>query len=232
MVADSAVTNSTPLSSGKVVVQVLNGVHKLQIIPHLQAGISVWGRGSIPTSQGEISTDIWLMDFIERSTNTSSIDEFANMLAKESQNALAGKQDCLGFHLAGYVQDKSETLPTFYHIRNVDGTYKHYTFHDFISGQDYAPKALRNNEVYLTRNGDYGVYAALATATQQLLPHIQSSVGMNIPHPSLQGRLAYHRAWVTFVSDLYASSGLLRTIGGNVSALGIYPDGNIVYLPN
>lgn len=229
MVADSAVKITETLPSGREASHVLNGAQKLQMVPYLKAGISVWGLGGIPSQNGSVSTDIWLGDFIEQHFNIGSISEFADCLVQELQNIVGNAQLPVGFHLAGFVDVDDRKLPTFYHIRNVDGTYAHYDFHEFVPGQDFPPRELADNEAYITRNGDYGPYAALAEAVQNALPRIQAGIGLNIPHPSLYGRIAYHSAWVKFVSELYASSGLLKTIGGSVTALGIYPNGQVVY---
>lgn len=230
MVADSAVTFTEVLPSGDNVHYVLSGARKLQVIPHLNAGISVWGLGAVPTMSGELSTAVWLEDFIKRHSSTVSLDGFANELVEELQSTIGDRKQPMGFHLAGYVEVNGQRLPTFYHVRNVDGTYKHYEHHEFVPGQDYPPKDIGENQIYITRNGDYGPYAALVETMQIALPHIQVGMGLTIPHPSLEGRVVYHSAWVRFISELYASSGLLRTIGGTVSALGIYPHNQTVYL--
>jgi len=104
--------------------------------------------------------------------------------------------------------------------------------HDFVPGQDFPPQRLEDGNTYMTRNGDYGPYAILAGAVQQALPIIQQGIGIAIPYPSLQGRLSYLAAWVRFVSELYASSQLLRAIGGNIAALGITPDEQVISLPS
>lgn len=64
MVADTAVTFTEILPNGSEFHHVLNGAQKLQGIPYLRAGISVWGLGSIPTQNGDLSTDVWINDFI------------------------------------------------------------------------------------------------------------------------------------------------------------------------
>lgn len=232
MVADSAVTFTEILPNGGQFHHVLNGAQKLQAIPYLKAGISVWGLGSIPTQHGNLSTDVWINDFIVRHSQVGTLAEFADSLAQELQESIGDSQVAVGFHLAGFVDVESRNLPTFYHVRNVDGTFVHYDFHEFIAGQDFPPRELAETEMYITRNGDYGAYAVLVNAVHNALPIIQNGIGINIPHSSLQGRVAYHSAWIKFVSELYASSGLLRTIGGSISALGIYPDGQIIYYPN
>jgi len=232
MVADSAVTFTETLPDGSQFPHVLNGAQKLQAIPYLGAGISVWGLGNMPTQNGNLSTDVWINDFIARHSQVATLSEFADCLTQELQESLGENEISVGFHLAGFVEMENQKLPTFYHVRNVDGTFAHYEFHEFIVGQDFPPRELAENELYITRNGDYGAYAVLANAIHNALPIIQNGIGINIPYPSLQGRIAYHSAWIKFVSELYASSGLLRTIGGSISALGIYSDGQIIYYPN
>ena len=228
MVADSAVTEVLKLPSGRTIARVLTGVRKLQVIPYLGAGISVWGLGSILLENTQVPTDLWLNDFIERHSGTGSIDEFAKRLTEELRSAVGMKTDALGFHLAGYVEVNSKRLPTFYHVRNVEGDFvSSYSFHEFVPGHDMPPREF-DDEILTTRNGDYGPYALLVKAVENALPAIKTVKGLTIPHSSLQGRVAYLAAWVRFVSDLYASSGVPRTIGGDVAALGITPDGQIM----
>ena len=231
MVADSAVTVEEKTPSGDTIHRVLNGAQKLQVIPYLSAGISMWGLGTIRLLVGLVSTDVWIADFIQRHTDIQSIDEFANELARELQQVVGNVKTPMGFHLAGYVEHHGKRLPTFYHVRNVDGTYRHYDYHDFIPGQDFPPRDMKKVKVYRTRNGDYGPYAVLAGAVERILPDISSSIGISIPYPSLQGRVAYLAAWLKFVSDLYASSGMLRTIGGSIASLGITPEGQVLSYP-
>jgi len=185
MVADSAVTYFERLPSEQPVPRVLNGALKLQVIPYLNAGVSVWGHGTLPVENAHVSTDIWLRYFIQHHSGVASLDEFVDRLQIELQNIAGDLQKPLGFHLAG-------------------------------------------------RNGDYGPYAILSAGLENVLPqiHSDSDLKLAIPHPSLHGRIGYLTAWVRFVSDLYASSGLIRTIGGGITALGISPEGQLVYYPD
>ncbi|RLC70699.1 MAG: hypothetical protein DRI81_18730 [Chloroflexi bacterium] len=232
MVADSAVTCTEIPPSGQPIQRVLNGALKLQVIPYLNAGVSVWGLGVLPTATGQVSTDIWLSDFIVQHSGIATLDEFANTLAAELQTVAGQVQEVLGFHLAGYVDVDGQRLPTFYHVRNCDGTFRHYELHEFIPGQDFPPQEL-GDRIYRTRNGDYGPYAILSAGVERVLPEIHADPNLNltIPYPSLQGRIAYLTAWLRFVSELYASSRLLRTIGGSMAALGISFDGQLMYYP-
>jgi hypothetical protein len=233
MVADSAVTSTEEVPSGRAISRVLTGVQKLQPVPYLNAGLSVWGLGELPTSSGRVSTDLWLFDFIQEHESIESLDDFANTLAAELQRVAGDVDEPMGIHLAGYVDVDGEDLPTFYHVRNNDGDFRRgYDIHDFVPGQDFPPQAV-DQGWYRTRNGDYGAYAVLSSAVEAALAHIQQdpTLDLTVPSESLQGRVAYLAAWLRFVSDLYASSSLLRTIGGEISALGIAPTGRITHYP-
>ena len=111
MVADSAVTVTVTLPSGASTQQVLNGARKLQIIDYLGAGISMWGVGSIRN----VPSDLWIEDFIDRHGNITTIDEFANELARELQQAIGNVQRAMGFHLAGYIEQDGQAVATLYH---------------------------------------------------------------------------------------------------------------------
>lgn len=229
MIADSAVTIQEEPSSGHTVKRVLTGARKLQFISHLDAGISTWGNAELPGPATLVSTDVWMYDFIQRHTTTKSIDEFANELAEELQQLVGHIKKPLGFHLAGYVEQGGKRLPTFYHVRNVDGPYRNYRFHEFILGQDVPPREIvGRQDRHLTRNGDFGPYAVLSQAVDNVLPLIRSSLAVDVPYPSLQGRIAYLTAWIRFISDLYDSAALLPTIGGTIASLGIAPDGQVL----
>lgn len=231
MVADTAVTFNEPTPSGDKIARVLTGAQKVQPIPFLGAGISMWGLGEINTQFGPVSTDVWTADFTRRHTDAMSIHMFAEQLALELQEAVGDREEPLGFHLAGHVHENGEHLATLYHVRNVDGPYGNFDFHEFVPGHDIPPQSLKQNDIHRTRNGDFGPYAVLADAVERALPRIEEIAELRIPYPSLQARVSYLVAWVKFVSDLYATSGALRTIGGGAAALSITPQGQISFYP-
>src|SRR5262245_35868665 len=100
MVADSAETKSYELSRGKAT-RVRNGTKKVQTIPHLSAGISMWGLGEIPKT--DLPMDIWLSDFIKQREYINSLQEFADALRDALQAQIGNVQIPMGLHLAGYV---------------------------------------------------------------------------------------------------------------------------------
>lgn len=229
MVADSAVTESTDLPSGGTVTRVLNGAKKLQAIPYLRAGISMWGHGSLKASNNWISTDMWVVDFIEQHQYLTTLDEFANKLAQELQNAAGNINEPIGFHLAGLTDSNGECLPVAYHVRNNDGDFiRGYELHEFIPGLQFLPKLPKTKQFWIIRNGDYGPYAILSQPVWNALKELPKSLDLQIPYPSLVGRIRYHKTWVRFISDLYNSSELFQTIGGYVTSLGIYYNGQMI----
>ena len=227
MVSDRAVTQRVAFNSGNEFTRILEGIQKLQRIPYLNAGISMWGLGGIP--QGGTSTDLWIMDFIESNRNVASLDEFAENLTNELTLSIGGTKECVGFHIAGYAKVNGRMLPTVYHIRNNDGTHKDYTvYNDFKKGHDYPPKEKRPGDPpFELRNGDYGPYAFFSETMKVLKPKLESITGMDVPHKSLEGRLKYLAAWVKFISDMYESSQIPRSIGTSVISLGITPGDGI-----
>jgi hypothetical protein len=229
MVADSAITTTTVMPSKKKIDRVATGIPKLQVIPYLNAGISFWGEGSIPYIGGiKHPTDSWLQDFIERHEDAVSNEEFATELKNELQRLPHRIKEPLGFHLAGYSTSEGKKLPILYNIRNVDGDFlKGYEPHEFVEGLEYSPQPIEERLVYL-RNGDYGPYARLSGLMNIGRWLIHEELGLEIPHPSLEGRVSYLTSWIVFISNLYASSKREITIGGDVWALGINPEGEIV----
>ena len=83
MAADSAVTSNVPLPGGGTTHRVLHGVQKLQMVMHIEAGISCWGMGMINGTP----TDIWIRDFIQRyQATTPDLQIFTATLADELNN--------------------------------------------------------------------------------------------------------------------------------------------------
>lgn len=231
MVADSAVTVQETLPSGRTELRVLNGARKLQAIPYLKAGLSAWGMGTLKGSTWEASTDLWLADFIAQNRAIATLDDFANTLADQLQGIVGSTETEMGIHLAGYVEVNGHSMPSFYHVRNNDGDYKQgYTLHEFVPGRQYGPKDP-GDEVATLRNGFYGPYAILDHHLRLALNAVRQdpALKLTIPHPSLEGRIAYHAACVKFVSDLFGSAHLQRVIGGTIDALGITPDQRPTY---
>lgn len=176
MAADSAVTEEVATSSGPEY-RVLNGVNKLHVIDKLNAGVSIWGQGEIVVGGNKVYTDIWLRDFIRNQrANYNSLSDFANLLQNEIRNYIAPINAALkplgtiGFHLVGYVDYNGNPTPTFYHIHNGQSqalTSRGVQINPNIVNANHdlppnlAQTLLAQGATYLTRNGDFTIYAAL-----------------------------------------------------------------------
>lgn len=217
MVADSAVTM---IHNGRTTIT--NEARKLQLIPYLDAGISMWGIGMMPKS--EVETDKWVEQFIENHSDLTSLQTFASVLATELQIEVGNTDRPLGMHVAGYIEVNDQRMPVLYHVRNVDGVPGNYKFHSFEESIHHPP--VRTEEpiqTHITRNGNYLIYAHLFEAIENALPNIDR----RIPHPSLGGQVRYHAAWIRFMSDIYDSADLHRSIGGPVNGITISPNKEI-----
>lgn len=233
MVADSAVTFEETAPTGNRYGRVRTGVKKLQMIPYLHAGISMWGCGTIE----DTNTDIWIEDFIDmnNSHGTSrprTIPEFAERLMNKLNETAKDLNTPAGFHIAGFTEIKDRQLPTFFHTRNSDGLHGDYRLlGQFVIGDDHPPKLLPDSDpVKITRNGDYGPYAVLIHGYKTISDQINYMMGdLAVPHPSIEGRMIFHMAWIRFVSELYRSITLTDpTIAGPFSVLGIPPQGELI----
>lgn len=237
MTADSAVTEKIVKPKGVVTYRVLTGVRKLQVVDKLNAGASVWGEGSI----GKTPTDIWLQDLIDgQMANYNSLSDFATLLQDELRLVIApiniqkNPLGTIGFHLAGFVDYKGNPMPTFYHIHN--GTSSALSARGVKinpaivnSNHDLPPQLaqqiLSTGEMYITRNGDFTIYAALFQDLDNFLQKLSQYGILTIPH----SRSLFERAeWLKFqigtMSELYRLSNLhLPTIGGKIDTLLITP---------
>ena len=92
MAADSAVT----FPDGRVYV----GAQKLLPVPQINAGLSIWGRGSVNKS----AADTWLQNFIQNDvTNEMTLLNMAETLANRLNNEFGGPiSDRMGIHVGGF----------------------------------------------------------------------------------------------------------------------------------
>ncbi len=239
MAADSAVTEKIVRPNGNIIYRVLTGVRKLQVIDKLDAGISVWGQGSINNTP----TDIWLQDFINNQrTNYNSLSGFAVLLQNELRrhipliNVRTNPHGTLGFHLAGFVNYRGNPTPSFHHIHNGPSTalsIRGVTINPAMinANHDLPPNLVQPvisaGVTYITRNGDFTIYAALFQHLNRFLQALSRYRNLTIPHSrNLRERAEWLRFQITTMSQLYKLSNLhLPTIGGKIDTLLITPNG-------
>jgi hypothetical protein len=240
MAADSALTQIITLPNGNSTYCVLAGVHKLQVIEKLNAGISVWGMGAIPPSNTQ--TDIWLQDFINNQiANYNSLSDFATLLQNELRRHISqinvnnNPLGTIGFHLAGYVNYNGSPTPTLYHIHNGISTTlssRGIQINPAIVNANHdippnlAQQYLSQGIVPLYRNGDWTTYANFFNHVGQFLQGL-SQQGLTIPHSrDLRERAEWLKFQIKTMSELYRLSNLhLPTIGGKIDTLLITPNG-------
>jgi hypothetical protein len=202
----------------------------VQTVPHLPAGISAWGTGVLPTEKGYAPVSEWLAEFASRHTDVEPVSAYAEALARALQEDAAALEEPLGFHIAGYVNVDGKPLPTLYHVRNNEAVLGSYYMHKFQPVQEFPPKDPGRG-VFRIRSCDCERHGVLFERLENILPAIESDPeeSLTMPHPSLEGRMAFLGACVNFASDLYASAAPQGTQSALITTLGIAPNGRFSY---
>lgn len=241
MAADSAVT----FDNGRVYI----GAQKLQPVPQIHGGMSVWGLGRV---KGE-DTDVWLQNFIGGEVKSNmTLWQTAEHLASQLNNAFGGTApDRMGVHVCGFDGHQGIRGPALYHVHN--GHYeigidrgkvviipkeqppiREFRAHDDIRPQSWLPS--RQSE--MRRNGDISVFAWMNNYLSQFLVQFQATTQFKFPYPDdLATRGEYLRFWINMTIDLYRLSNARRrilpqpatagdaSIGGPVTVLTIADQG-------
>lgn len=225
MAADSTITHTTRGHSYANP----NAAEKLQIIPYLNAGISCWGLGQIAGT----NTDEWLAHFISKNATLQSLGSFAENLAKALQSEVGPsptKQSRLGFHLAGFERHDGRPQPSFYHVHDGPSTalQRRGVIVDpskFNANHDVPPAEFMKYTRWMTRNGDYQLYAQLFGLLEDFFGRA-AELGIVIPHSqNLNDRAEYLVFQIRTISDLYRMSNLVPGIGGEIKYVTISPAG-------
>jgi hypothetical protein len=217
MAADTAETRTVIAQSGATYTRVKFGTPKLFPIKPLNGGVAFWGAGEIydatqPSSR--IPTDVWLEDLVAKE-KFAKLEEFAFTLRKNLNVLLGHEAAALGFFVAGVGKTApADGQPVFYRISNRD-THGGVRPEFEVDREDLFPNLQDRPEV--RADGDARLYFDLLDRVNAGEP-LKTTLGP-IPFPSLPGRAEYQASWVRFVSDLYQSAGLSRTIGGKITVL-------------
>jgi hypothetical protein len=231
MAADSAVTftqTQTGLSYA-----IPNAAQKLQVIPHLNAGVSCWGLGNI----AGMPADQWLSNFINSSTSFTTPQFFANELARQLNSQVppnVSGQSRLGFHLAVFEDFNGTPTPSFYHIHDGPSTtlqQRDITVNptQFNANHDVPPQIAQSifssGQASITRNGDYILYATIFGLLDSFFRQLQPQ-GIIIPNSqNLIDRAEYLVFQIRTMTEIYRLSNLIPGIGGGIHYLTINPTG-------
>ncbi len=234
MAADSTLTEVDDVTG--VSQAIANATQKLHQVPHLSAGVSLWGSGEV----GGQFTDQWVADFIQSSSSFSSIGEFASELA-DRLNAVVGPNvdgDAhLGFHVAGFVEHDGVPTPTFYHVHDGPSTSLERRGikidpNRFNANHDVPPNLAQraiDAGSYMTRNGDFRLYVLMFNELGRFFNKLRHR-GIVIPNSNnLIDRAEYLVFQIRTVAEVYRLSNLAPGIGGAIQYLTITPAGIQTY---
>jgi len=94
-------------------------------VKHLHAGLTVAGSYSV----GGVRMNHWMNNFIQEQANArvSSLSVFAHNLGNELEAQMSPDEKAVGsmVHIAGYVEEESESHPEFWFVRNTTGINPH-----------------------------------------------------------------------------------------------------------
>lgn len=236
MAADSAVTFDND--------RVFVGFQKLLPVPCVNAGLSLWGKGSV----NGMDADIWLQRFIESEVSSRMhLWDVACKLA-EKLNGAFGRviSERMGIHVGGFDERNGIRGPAFYHVHN--GHYEVGFRNGEIVTMPREDPPIREFEAHpdcppgkkygMTRNGDFAIFAFLFDTISPLLDNLQQMTVLTFPYPpSLAARGEYLRFWINIVIEIYRLSNARRrilpqpatagdaSIGGPVTVLTISESG-------
>lgn len=185
----------------------------------------------------------------------SFADYLATAMNEACGGKVLANNQHIGVHVAGYTKwPDGERRPAFYHVHNGHLGIQTKLETVRIGEKDYLKavhpelvaeprklfekhkdfpkenKGLNENlgildSGYLTRNGDYFIYAVLAEHIEQALIYANHIPGVSIPRDrnSLGSRKGYIHLMLETMTKLYACSNLGRKIGGEVTSIAIGP---------
>lgn len=251
MAADSAITKFS--REGKVVEVDQRGWAKLVRVPSIAAAVSYWGFvGSVT----RVQFDLWLKRVIDRE-DYEDLPSLAQRVADTLNEAADGKPLAegheVGIHAAGYHQWEDGTRrPFFFHVHNGHGRFvirdervgnRLVSAHPrwvseprklFEKHQDFPRPGVSVQENmailengYMTRNGDFFIYAVIWQHMEQALGYINLVPGVSMPRSpaDLNSRKGFLHTMLEMMVRLYRCSNQSRIVGGTVTSLAIGPNG-------
>lgn len=215
MAADSAIT----LRTGRVYL----GAQKLLPVYQIDAGLAVWGRGTVNGG----AADEWLQLFIENEvTDGMRLWEVATTLAESLNRAFGGViSERMGVHLGGFDEQSGTRGAAFYHVHNghyhvevqggqiIEVPDEQPPLREFRAHEDVSPVASSQGQYRLTGNGDFAIFMHLFQSLGPIFKGIRDVVGLQFPFPpTLASRGEYLRFWISTIKEIYRQSNFRRRI--------------------
>jgi hypothetical protein len=252
MAADSAITR---LSNGTIDEIDQEGWRKILRVPKIRAAISYWGMiGSVTQVQFDIWLQRVIAEE-DNYDNLAELAEYiVRKLNEACNNQPLNNGEDTGIHVAGYQQwaDGVER-PFFYHVHNGHGRFNVQEKRDnngnllsvnpiwqsdprklFEAHQDF-PYPTQPIEMsldvlqdgYITRNGAFFIYAVLWQQMQYAFQYINKIQNVSLPRdPSnISSRKGFLHIMLQMMIQFYRCSNQSRIVGGEVTSLGIGPNG-------
>lgn len=251
MAADSAISMRS--QDGRIIEINRQQWRKLLRVPSIMAAISYWGViGAITPVQ----FDQWLQRVVDTGRYTdldTFADLLVEALNEACHGRPLAAGEEVGIHVAGYYPwADGVRRPFFFHVHNghaimrfhceVDALRNNYIVHPrwdadprtlFEKHQDFPAvnMSIEQNLAtlqsgYITRNGDYSIYAIIAEHLYLAFEYINHIPDVSIPRDplSLSSRKGFLHTTLEMIVRFYGCSNQGQIIGGPVSSLGIGPD--------
>ena len=166
---------------------------KMFKIPYLYGAISFYGRADFfpQGKKDSISFSTWLPNFINRNSNTGTLENFSNCLRDELNRIIPSNQIgamVSGFHICGY---NAQGYPDFWSLSNYEtmtdfeyvGIKNQYKTpaNDFLSGDAKSfgwdgidPFSINSGQVMIYRNGDVRAHAKVFDNLNDIYKYLSS----------------------------------------------------------
>ena len=198
MVGDSAITRR-----GEGPVRISDDGIKVQYSARANIGFAIWGRCNLPDQR----LDYWLRDFIEASVREgNSVEDVGVRLADglNEQIARMAEPRRLGIHIAGF----RDGIPVLFHVHSghlEEQPHELRLYRDYPDDKQIPPdefeKLLARGVVFHLRNGYYVTFSALFDSMLHYIEGLRELLGVELPQPSIRGRLDFYKLLVRFVAD-------------------------------
>ncbi|GBE17410.1 hypothetical protein BMS3Abin15_01255 [bacterium BMS3Abin15] len=247
MVGDSAITESYPsdwkLHSGSSInPTVRTGAQKIIPIWKINAGLSVWGFGTVGIEanlNATVPIDKYLEDFAHSINQNETLEDVGNKLADEVNKRIEVGKVRGGFHLVGYKRENNKMFPCLYHVHTghePNGPHEKLELHkDFPYNIpnypfDTALEAINNGSKFYLRNGNYETFAYFQRYLTNLMDRLEKERNFICPDESkfktpLEARALFLKLQVQTICEFYRLSDKLETIAMPISWLSISPKG-------
>lgn len=225
MVGDSAVTDQ---SNGAV----SSGAAKVQYSPLANIGFALWGNAHVDHRR----LDVWLGEFIStRISRADTVEEIGQRLATDLNSILSStgqpwRNLVRGIHLTGFRNG----VPVLFHVHcgnDNEPAHELRLYRDFPDDQHWSEAYYRrmlNFSFIHLRNGYHPLFAPLFDRAVQYAGDLRAQFNIQLPHPSIEGRLEFYKQLVRYVAGTLKAARLSQGVNENLSAIAFTEKGLVL----